>query len=112
MSDSERWARTDEQVARFQEAKTYGRTCAVCGRALDDGEPVFLDSLAVGARRSWPTAPVTPRSHTLAPVGRECARGALLRHAEDHAAEPCASCGRGVVAHDQAGTQRPSRTHP
>ncbi len=81
----------DEQEvrrARAQAAKRYGGTCANCGRALADEEPIWLERLEV--RGAWRA------DFYRAPVGRECASPASVRGSDGLAPEPCLGCGRGV----------------
>ena len=51
MSGYLRQLTTDEQRAWLYEARRRGGLCALCGRALAEGEPVYVDRVVVG--RCW-----------------------------------------------------------
>jgi hypothetical protein len=89
MSDDPRRLTTEEQRERLYAARYRGGMCAVCGRTLDDGEPVFWERFPVGR-----VGGIT--SHPLAPVGSECASPRLREQKEGEEPEPCVSCGRPV----------------
>jgi len=97
VSVSERWARTDEQIALMYEARRRGGRCCWCGRSLDDGETVYFERLLIGERQRRPDGPVTHWSAGREPVGIECASPELLAQTEGQTPERCAQCGRGVV---------------
>ena len=89
MRDGPRRLATDEQRDQLFTARKRGGLCAACGRALDEGEPVYFEHFVF--RR------VGPSTLTLqAPVGRECAAPETLAHAAGRDPEPCTGCGRGV----------------
>jgi hypothetical protein len=96
VSAGERWARTDEQIARMHAARSSGGICGWCGRALTPVEPVYMELFRTGTKRLRPNAPVTHRSRTVAPVGAECASSEMLQQAVGQEPDACARCGRGV----------------
>jgi len=71
----------------FQAAKTRGDVCAACGRALADGETVWLEHRPV---------PDEPRLSLRVPLGIECVSPDFLARTEGREPERCAGCGRGV----------------
>ena len=94
VSESERWARTQDEIDLVYVARNHGRLCADCGRRLEPGETVYIERFVVGPRRTgW-------RSHNtyrLAPVGAECAGADLVDGAQSAVPEFCAWCERRVV---------------
>ncbi len=84
MSESRLRIETEDERERALAARQNGETCAVCGRALDDSEPVYIERFAV------------VRSYLEAPVGRECASPELLATKMGTEPEWCVTCGRGV----------------
>ncbi len=98
MTDARR-VLTEEERARIQEAKRNGRLCALCGRALAEGETIWLEWIAIhgeyGGVSRW-----------LAPVGAECASPAFRTATEREQPEPCAGCGRGVYYHSTSPRRR------
>ena len=106
MSVAERWARTDEQIERMHDARARGGRCAWCGRALDDGETVYLERFLTGERRIRQQGTGAPRSAAQAPVGAECASPELLAETAGRESEPCAGCGRGVYYGAVRGSRR------
>src|SRR4051794_18664163 len=97
MSVLERWAMTDEQIALMHTARLRGGQCGWCGRALNDGEPVYFEQILVGTRRIRQDGPVKHRSMAYAPVGIECASPELLAQTTGQTPDRCATCGRGVI---------------
>ena len=102
---------TDDQRGRLYAAKTNGGLCAACGRPLDEGEPVYIEPVAVerkplaapGARWRRATA------HRDAPLGAECASGGFLAWTVGREPERCEGCGRPVYyAKQRAARQRAS----
>ena len=96
MSDGERHAGAvdravralgQEDRARAVLALHQGGRCAGCGRALADGEPVWLERRAVDAGGT---------SHWWVPVADECVAEATRRKPTSAASQPCPGCGRGV----------------
>ena len=90
MSDDARRPLTEEERARIQAARLGGGVCAACGRALAEGETVWITSLAVHGEYRGTT-------HWRVPVGRECAGPDAPREAGGRELERCPDCGRGVV---------------
>ena len=85
---------TEEEQALAQVAKGRGGLCGRCGRALAEGEPVWIERVNVYG---------DGRAYWWVPVARECAPPALLSGTEGTAPERCAACGRGVyVWHGQS----------
>ena len=100
---------TDAQRERFNAAKDAGGLCATCGRALDAGELVYIEPVAVerkpltapGAR--WPERPAIRD----APLGAECASPGFLARSAGQTPEPCVGCSRPMhYAKDRAVRQR------
>ena len=83
---------TEQERARVQMARHSGDLCARCGRALAEGEPVWIERLAVGIRYGGRKGVAYWR----APVGAECASPAFRAATEGVEPERCAGCGRGV----------------
>jgi hypothetical protein len=109
MTDDTPRITTDEERERFNAAKSRGGLCTVCGRALADGEPVYIEQVAVD--RKPLTAPGTRWSQRTvyrdAPLGAECASPKFLAETQRRPPEECASCGRPVYyARDRAGRRR------
>ena len=75
MSADVRRLTTDEERERLYAARHRGGMCAVCGRALNDGEPVFWEQFAVGR-----VGGITHRPQ--APVASECASSWLRQEKE------------------------------
>jgi hypothetical protein len=93
---SERWARTDEQIAQIYSARLRGGICGWCGRELAPDEPVYIDLFRAGAKRLRSNGPVTHRSRTTVPVCAECASSEALQQAEGQEPDACVRCGRRV----------------
>jgi hypothetical protein len=89
MTDDARRALTEEERARIHAARRAGGLCGLCGRALAEGEPIWMERLEVGDDYGRVR-------HWRAPVGRECALPEVLSATEGVAPEPCVVCGRGV----------------
>jgi hypothetical protein len=87
---------TTEKHKRMHAARKAGGLCSICGRALSDSEPVYIDQVMVGMRQF-----VGPNAHPfpiyiLAPVGDECVSAGFLEETKGRDPEPCAGCGRGI----------------
>ena len=98
MNDGPRRLTTDEQRARFYAARDRGGLCAACGRALDDGEPVYIERVLLD-RKPLAAAGAGWRRGTVrrdAPLGAECASSAFLARTRGREPERCAGCGRPV----------------
>ena len=87
MSDDVRRLTTEEERERLYIARNRGGFCALCGRTLDEGEPVYWEHFVVGKGDGY-------RSYPQAPVGAECASPWLLEEKDQEEPEPCADCGR------------------
>jgi hypothetical protein len=98
VSDDARRPTTEEERDRLQAAKARGETCAGCGRALAQGEAVWIERFTVtgvyGGARPW-----------LGPVGEECAAPQTVRDTSGAEPERCLTCGRGVFGR-QSGRPR------
>ena len=97
---------TEEGRERFNAAKEAGGLCAVCGRVLDDGEPVYIEQVALD--RKPLTAPGARWSRETiyrdAPLGAECASPGFLARTQGRTPERCETCGRPVYyAKERAG---------
>ena len=99
MTDDARRPMTEEGLARIQAARRDGRSCALCGRGLAEGETVWMERVVV-ALSGWRL-----RSYR-APVGAGCASPELVRATEGAAPERCAGCGRGVHYRSGAHSRR------
>jgi hypothetical protein len=89
MSDDPRRLTTEEQRERLFAARYRGGMCAVCGRALDPGEPVYWERFTVGR-----IGGITHRPQ--APVASEWASPWLRQQKEGEEPEHCVGCGRPV----------------
>ena len=89
MSAAPRRLVTEEQRERLYAARYRGGLCALCGRALDEGEPIYWEHFVVGR-----VGGIT--QHPQVPVGAECASRWLLEENADERPDPCAGCGRPV----------------
>ena len=89
MTDEARRVLTEEERARIQEAKWNGRLCALCGRALAEGEMFWLEWITIHGGHG-------DVSRWRAPVGAKCASPAFRTATEGEQPERCAGCGRGV----------------
>jgi len=80
---------TEQDRARIQAAKARGEACAGCGRALVDGEHVWMERFAIHGEYG-------ELSYWWAPVGAECVAPETVR--ATCATEParCGGCGRGI----------------
>src|SRR4051794_16628094 len=101
--------KTDAERERLYAARERGGVCAGCGRALEDGEPVYIESIALDLKPL--TAPGTRRVRSTvsrdAPLGAECASPGLLARMADATPDPCMGCGRPIFyALDRAGRQQ------
>jgi hypothetical protein len=94
MSESRLRIETEDERERLHAARHTGEMCAACGRALDAGEPVYLERFTVVG------------TYVSGPVGRECASPDMLARTEGLAPERCAMCGRGVYYHLRARRRR------
>ena len=94
MSDSPRRLTTDEQRVQLHVARNYGGLCAACGRALDDGEPVYMETVVIDIPRPDGQRIGGYRSTVQAPVGIECASPTLLPRVDGCKPERCAGCDR------------------
>ena len=90
MSEDARRALTEEERARAQAAKTRGGLCGRCGRALAEGETVWIERVPVG--RPYGRRPAV----WWVPVGGECASPAFRAEVEGREPAPCVGCGRGL----------------
>jgi hypothetical protein len=77
---------TEEERERFHLARRGGGMCAACGRALEDGEAVYVEPFTIG--------PVDAGTRAYGPVGVECAAPMQVRYAGTVEAERCAGCER------------------
>ena len=89
VTDDARRVLTEEERARIQEAKRNGRLCALCGRALAEGETIWVEWITIHGGHG-------DVSRWRAPVGVECASPAFRTATEGGQPERCAGCGRGV----------------
>ena len=96
MSDGPRLLTTHEQRERLHTARRRGGLCAACGRALEAGEPVYMERLVIDIPRPAGERVGGYRATTVAPVGVECASPAFLTQAEEREPEQCAGCDRPV----------------
>ena len=99
MTDDARRALLEEERARIQAARRHGGMCALCGRALERGEPVWIQRLLVRGQYGGRAARWT------VPVGRECAAPDTLHAGDRRGPASCATCGRPVFG-DPAATRR------
>jgi hypothetical protein len=77
---------TEEERERFHQARRAGGMCAACGRALEDGEAVYVEPFTIG--------PADAGTRAYGPVGAECAAPLQVRYAETLESEKCAGCDR------------------
>ena len=89
MSDDPRRLTTEDERERLYAARHRGGLCALCGRTLGEGEPVFWEQFTIGRLGGL-------THHPQAPVGTECASRWLLEEKADEQPDPCAGCGRPV----------------
>jgi hypothetical protein len=89
MSSEPRRLTTEEHRERLYAARYRGGLCALCGRTLDEGEPVYWERFAIGKDGGVISRPQ-------APVASECASQWLVDEKRDEAPEPCAGCDRPV----------------
>jgi hypothetical protein len=99
MSDDPRRLTTEAERERLYAARRRGGSCALCGRELREGEPVYWEQFLVGMRGRF-------TNQAQAPVGVECASPRLLEEMAGQPAEPCARCGRPVYQPTARTTQR------
>ena len=98
MSDDRRRLTTDEERTRFATAKQRGGLCAACGRVLAEGEPVYIEPVAIDRKplkadgAEWRKV-TTDRD---APLGEECASRTFVAAARGRPPQGCAGCGRPV----------------
>ena len=98
MSDDMRRLTTDEQRARLYAARNSGGLCTACGRLLDDGEPVYIEYVAID-RKPLAAAGAQWRQTTAyrdVPLGAECASPGFLARMVGQGPERCEHCGRPV----------------
>jgi hypothetical protein len=74
---------TGDELGWFYAARQRGGTCAVCGKPLAAGEPVYLEWFALNRT-----------AYEVGSVGAECAAPESLRNSEGQKPAPCISCGR------------------
>ena len=84
MSDHPRHLTTEDQRERFHLARTAGGMCAACGRALEDGEAVYVEPFTIGTE--------TAGTRAYGSVGAECAAPEQVRYADSAEPERCAGC--------------------
>ena len=101
MSDDARRVLSEEERARAQAARQRGETCGACGRALGDGEPVWMERVEVG-----PAYRGCGAIYWSTPVCGACASPAFRAATEGTAPERCAVCGRGVHYRSGAHSRR------
>ena len=89
MTDDARRPLTEEERARIHAARNRGGMCALCGRALVEGETIWMERLAVRDEYGGTT-------YWRVPVGAECIAPETLRATCSTEPERCAGCGRGV----------------
>ena len=89
MSGDPRRLTMEEERERLYTTRYRGGLCALCGRTLGEGEPVFWESFAVGR-----VGGIT--HHPRAPVASERASARLRREQEHEDPERCGGCGRPV----------------
>ena len=85
---------THEQRERLHVARGRGGLCAACGRALDDGEPVYVDTVVIDIPQPAGQRVGGYRTTVKAPLGAECASPALLARMAGSEPERCTGCGR------------------
>ena len=98
MSDDVRRITTEEQLEQFHLARKGGGQCIACGRALANGEAVYIEQFDI----RWLTG---RGASATAPVGAECASRGFLEEMAGQEPERCAGCGRGVY-YRQPSTRR------
>ncbi len=91
MSDDARRVLSEEARARIQAARRDGGLCGLCGRALADGEPVWMERVEVGPYHSGRGA-----IYWRTPVCGACASPAFRAETDGTAPERCAGCGRPI----------------
>ena len=106
MPETDRWARTEEQIERMQMARHLGDMCGWCGRELAEGETVYIEQFHVGTKRVRLHGAILHRAIAFAPVGRECASPELLQATASYEPEPCVQCGRDVVYRQSRANRR------
>ena len=114
MSDGPLRLTTDEQRAWFYAAQDRGGVCAACGRALAEGEPVYIERVLVDRKPlaapgvRWSARP----AYRDAPLGAECASPGFLARARGWEPERCVGCGRPVYyAVAREGRRRATCSH-
>jgi hypothetical protein len=85
---------TDQQRQWFFSAKEHGGLCAACGRALDDGEVVYIEPVDVmpGPGAIWSRRKTSRAAH----LGQECVSPEFLARASLLPIERCEGCARPV----------------
>ena len=73
---------TEEERARIHEARYRGGLCGTCGRALAEGEAIWIEQFRVTGLYGRP-------SHWWVPVGEECAAPDAIRAAQGAEPERC-----------------------
>ena len=109
MSDDPRHLTTEEQRERLYRARYRGGLCTACGRALDDGEPVYIAPVAVDRKPLVAPGAGWTRATGLreAPLGEECASPAFLAWTRERPPERCEWCERPMYyATQRAGRRR------
>ena len=101
MSDDARRALSEEDRARIRTARRDGGLCGLCGRALAEGEPVWMERVEVGTYHSGRGA-----IYWRAPVCAACASPAFRAKTEGTGPERCAGCGRGLYYAGSGGRRR------
>ena len=103
MSDDVRRITTEEQLEQFHLARRRGGQCIACGRALANGEAVYIERFDI---ERFDIGLLTGRgASATAPVGAECASRGFLEEMAGQEPERCAGCGRGVY-YRQPSTRR------
>ena len=114
MSDGPLRLTSDEQRAWFYAARDRGGVCAACGRALAEGEPVYIEQVLVD-RKPLAAPGAGWRLGTVlrdAPLGPECASSAFLARTRGLEPERCGGCERPVhYAVAREGRRRATCSH-
>ena len=101
MTDDVRRVRSEEARVRIQAARRDGGLCGLCGRALAEGEPVWMECVEVGSYHGGRGA-----IYWRAPVCEGCASPAFRAVTDGTAPERCAGCGRGLYYAGSGGRRR------
>jgi hypothetical protein len=97
---------TDEQRQWLFSARRRGGLCAACGRALHDGESVYIEPVVVELKYASAASPRSTSTRD-ACLGQECASRAFVERASILPPARCEGCGRPVFH----GVERARRTH-